>query len=224
MPCAEDRASCCQGLGLPGRVGKLLLFLLCLVALYPHPALTLSSPAGRAAVNLEQERRKRCTRVQGLLFIYIKTLPSATVPALSKQQLPVQAGLCLQTCVLRPPHFALGGAAPREAELGSQLLLPLLWECCWQLLSLPALPLPSAKNTPYPTCKEGPAAPGGPGTAPELRPGNKLLYSTCRAARTCRVRVWLSGGRGGCPCPGAAAGLGGGGACSWSGRRAGRRC
>lgn len=38
--------------------------------------------------------------------------------------------------------------------------------------------------------------------APELRAGNKLLYSKCRAARTCRVRFWLSGCQGGEGCLG----------------------
>lgn len=66
FPCVDAHcpAQRTQGLGLtcvegvPGRVGKLLLFLLCLLLLYPHPALILSSPAATSAVNFEQEQRK----------------------------------------------------------------------------------------------------------------------------------------------------------------------
>lgn len=49
MPCSEDTARCCQRLvlacveGLPGKVAKLLLFLLCFVLLYPRLTLPLSS-------------------------------------------------------------------------------------------------------------------------------------------------------------------------------------
>lgn len=108
----------------------------------PIPSLLiLSSPGGRSAGGLEQERRKDVHGVQGLLFIYIKTLTSATVPPLSKQQLPAQARLCLQTCVLREPLLRSGGctlqlpwlpgpgarggrSSRREAENGSHILLP----------------------------------------------------------------------------------------------------
>lgn len=102
--------------------------------------LILGSPVGRSAVCLERGRRKDVHRVQGLLFIYIKTLISATVPPLSKQQLPVQARLFADLCTERPPASLWGLHAPaalaagagasgsrsshRGAENGSQVLLP----------------------------------------------------------------------------------------------------
>lgn len=53
-----------------------------------------------------------------------------------------------------------------------------------------------------------PAGPAGPRAALELQPGYELLYSTCRAAGTCRV-CFGSRGAGaawGCACPGAGRG------------------
>lgn len=109
-------------------------------------------------------------------------------------------------CTERPPPtvlWELQGQGreeqSREAELGSQVLLPLLWECCWQLLLLPACPfllprMSELKNTPYTHMQGGLHRPcRAQDVAPELQPGNKLLYSTCQAARTCRVQFWLSG-------------------------------
>lgn len=156
----------------------------------------------------------------------------------------MQARLCLQTCVLRdtPPTvlWELQGQGreeqSREAELGSQVLLPLLWECCWQLLLLPACPfllprMSELKNTPYTHMQGGLHRPcRAQDVAPELQPGNKLLSllyvpgSQDMPGTVLALR--LPGGRGllgAVRAPRAAAGLGGG-ACSWSGHRAGWRC
>lgn len=165
--------SCVEG--LPGRVGRLLFFFPVLGTAVsppcPHPQL----PCRQICCEFRAGEKKRYTRVQGLLFIYIKTLTSATVPPLSKQQLPVQARLCLQTCVLRDPPtllWELQGQGreeqPREAELGSRVLLPLLWECCWQLLSLPACPfllppMSELKIPPTPHARRTLQPPPGPG-------------------------------------------------------------
>lgn len=77
-------------------------------------------------------------------------------------------------CTERPPPTALWELQgqgreeqSQEAELGSQVLLPLLWECCWQLLSLPACPfllpqMSELKTPPTLTCKEDPTAPARP--------------------------------------------------------------
>lgn len=97
--------SCVEG--LPGRVGRLLFFFPVLGTSVPPPCPHPQLPCRQICCEFRAGEKKRCTRVQGLLFIYIKTLTSATVPPLSKQQLPVQARLCLQTCVLRDPPTLL---------------------------------------------------------------------------------------------------------------------
>lgn len=121
----------------------------------------------------------------------------------------------MQTCVLRDPPTSLwelqgqgSEEQPREAELGSRLLLPLLWECCWQLLSLPACPflLPHRSEIKIPPTAHAKRT-------LQTLPGLVTNSSTLRAGQPghagCGFGSQVAGGLGaarGCPCPRGGAG------------------
>lgn len=65
--------------------GKLLIFLQCLALPLRTIPLHPQQLCRQICCMFGAGERKRCTRVQGLLFIYIKTLTS---PTSDKQQLP----------------------------------------------------------------------------------------------------------------------------------------
>lgn len=69
----------------------------------------------------EQGEKKRQMLISGSdVYLHTNTGTSATVPPLSKQQLPVQAGLCLQTLLrsLPSPPLSWGGFAPAAGAVG----------------------------------------------------------------------------------------------------------